>query len=487
TRHEAIHRGEASDAGVGVPYRLAYWLRLPGGRTLAVQVTGRWYADASGCATLAHGVVRLDRSRPAEPHAAPVSRGRSEFLERLGPEVAAALRAKRSLGLLLFSIEDLDRFNEDLGLDGADGVIDEVLRRARTILRRRDVLARCAGNRFAIALSSCPADQALAAAERLIQIAEATPIATAEGPVIASLHVGAAVAPRHAVDAPRLLRQAEEALSVARRGAGARFVMHDPSAPVPGGRRASDAPRLDVIDALNARRVGFARQPVVDARTRMPVFHEALLRVRGPEGGVTGARELLPGIERSGLASLVDTRMLELVVEHLTENPHEALSINVSPSTIGAPAWLGMLAAHLGARPGVGSRLIVEIAETAMGDWGAMRPRLGTMKALGVGLAIDDFGSGHTSLKHLRDLPIDILKIDGAFVQNLARSGDDRFLVRSLIDLARHLGVKTVTEWVEDEDAARLLVEWGVDYLQGDHCGPPVLVESEGRPEVDVA
>jgi diguanylate cyclase (GGDEF)-like protein len=351
TRHEAIHHGEARDAGAGVPFRLAYWLRLPGGRTLAVEDSGRWYADASGRATLAHGIVRLSRFASAEPHAAPESRERSEFLARLGPEVAAALRAKRSLGLLLFSIEDLDRFNEDLGLDGADGVIDDVLRRARTILRRRDFLVRCAGNRFAIALPSCPADQVGVAAERLAQIVEATPIATAEGPVIAGVHVGAAVAPRHAVDAPRLLRQAEEALSIARRGGGARFVMHDPTALVPGGRRASDAPRLDVIDALNARRVGFARQPVVDARTRLPVFDEALLRVRGADGGVIGARELLPGIERSGLAALVDTRMLELVVDHLAENPDERLSINVSPSTIGAPAWLGMLAAHLGRSP----------------------------------------------------------------------------------------------------------------------------------------
>lgn len=488
TRHEAIFHGEARDAGAGVPFQVAYWLRLPDGRVLAVEDTGRWYADASGRATLAHGVVRLDRFRSAEPQAAPGSRERGELLERLGPEVAAALRAKRSLGLLLFSIEDLDRFNEDLGLDGADRVIDEVLRRARTILRRRDFLVRCAGNRFAIALPSCPADQAAVAAERLTQIVEASPIATAEGPVIAGLHIGAAVAPRHAVDAPRLLRQAEEALSIARRGAGTRLVMHDPSAPVPGGRRASDAPRLDVIDALNARRVGFARQPVVDARTRLPVFHEALLRVRGPEGGVIGARELLPGIERSGLAALVDTRMLELVVDHLAANPDERLSINVSPSTIGAPAWLGMLGAHLGARPGVASRLIVEIAETAaMGDWGAMGARLAAMKALGVGVALDDFGSGHTSLKHLRDLPVDILKIDGAFVQNLARSGDDRFLVRALIDLARHLGVRTVAEWVEDEDAARLLAEWGVDYLQGAHCGSPVLLEIEGRPEADAA
>jgi EAL domain-containing protein (putative c-di-GMP-specific phosphodiesterase class I) len=141
--------------------------------------------------------------------------------------------------------------------------------------------------------------------------------------------------------------------------------MHDPSAPVAGGRRASDAPRLDIIDALNARRVGFALQPVLDARTRAPVFHEALLRVRDADGRVVGARELLPGIERSGLAPLVDTRMLELAVDHLAAHPDERLSINVSPLTIAAPAWLGMQSAHLGARPGVAPRLILELPETA--------------------------------------------------------------------------------------------------------------------------
>jgi len=487
TRHEAIHFSDARDGGTGVPFRLAYRLRLPDGRVLPVEDSGRWYADAGGRAAVAHGVIRLARS-PGEAQADPRSRERSELIERLGREVAAVLRARRSLVLLLFSIEDLDRFNEDLGLEGADRVIDEVVRRAASVLRGRDFLVRCAGNRFAIALPSCAGDQATQAAERLAQTVEATPITTAQGPVIAALQIGAAIAPRHAVDAPRLLRQAEEALSIARRGAGKRLVMHDPSAPLVGGRRASDAPRLDVVDALNARCVGFARQPVVDAHTRLPVFHEALLRVRDPNGGIIGARDLLPGIERSGLAPLVDTRMLELVVAHLAANPEERLAINVSPSTLGAPAWLGMLAAHLGASPGVAPRLIVEVAETAgVGDWGAMRSRLGAMKALGVAVALDRFGSGHASLKHLRELPVDLLKIDGAFVQNLARSGDDRFLVRALIDLAQHLGVRTVAEWVEDEDGARLLTEWGVDCLQGDHCGRPLLVEIQGRPEVDAA
>jgi EAL domain-containing protein (putative c-di-GMP-specific phosphodiesterase class I) len=77
----------------------------------------------------------------------------------------------------------------------------------------------------------------------------------------------------------------------------------------------------------------------------------------------------------------------------------------------------------------------------------------------------------------LRSYPVDILKIDGAYVQNLARSPEDRFFVRTLLDLAHHLGIATVAEWVEDEDSARLLTQWGVDYLQGNHCGAPVLIQ----------
>jgi EAL domain-containing protein (putative c-di-GMP-specific phosphodiesterase class I) len=120
----------------------------------------------------------------------------------------------------------------------------------------------------------------------------------------------------------------------------------------------------------------------------------------------------------------------------------------------------------------------VEVLETAaVRDPAGLRGRLDAMKALGVGIAIDDFGAGHTSFKLLRSLPVDILKIDGAFVQNLARSPEDRFFVRTLLDLAHHLGIATVAEWVEDEDTARLLTQWGVDYLQGNHCGAPALIE----------
>ena len=117
---------------------------------------------------------------------------------------------------------------------------------------------------------------------------------------------------------------------------------------------------------------------------------------------------------------------------------------------------------------GVAERLIVEITESAaIHDIDETRGFVTRVKDLGCRIAIDDFGAGYTSFRNLRKLGVDIVKIDGAFVQHIMRSEDDRAFVRTLIDLARRLNLKTVAEWVQDEAAAQMLQAWGCDYLQG--------------------
>jgi diguanylate cyclase (GGDEF)-like protein len=483
SRGEVIAEAEAADAGSGVAYRTRYAVRTRVDEMLIVEDTGRWYADAVGRPAFAHGVIRVERPDADQAALGAGLRHRSAFLELIGADVAEAARARRSMTLMVAAIDDLGRLNDVLGYENADAVIQEVTNRIRGSLRRRDRLMAYAGNRFAVALAACTAEQAEAAAARLAASVEAAPISSGVGPISVRLRIGASVAPEHAAEAPGLLRRAEEALGRAKRAAGRPFALFDPL----DARNAVQAGRgpsaVDAVEALNDRRVLFARQPVVDAQSRLPVFHEALVRVRSPEGRIIGAGDILPAVERSGFVPLIDARMLELATDHLQAHPGERLSINVSPFTIENSDWLGMLAGHLGARPGIESRLIIEITETAaVRDPQATRARLDAMKALGVAIAIDDFGAGHTSFKHLRSFPVDILKIDGAFVQNLARSPDDRFFVRTLIDLAHHLGIATVAEWVEDEETACLLAEWGIDYLQGDHCGVPRLVGDADHP-----
>jgi diguanylate cyclase (GGDEF)-like protein len=482
SRHEAIFSSGACDHGSGVPYRTRYAIRLDAGRVVDIEDAGRWYADAEGRPAFAHGVVRIDRAGASAPDNLPPgpARDRSEFLAQIRNEVGETARGRRSMTLLVAAIDDLAGLNEEFGSDEVDAILGEVTRRLHAILRRRDRLVRYSGNRFGIALLSCPFEQADMAMSRVAGLVAAKPVMTAMGPAPVRLRIGAAAAPHHASDAPGLLRRAEEALAAAKRG-DTSCAIYEPAMRREVERRAGGTTAIDVVDALNTRRIAFARQPVLEARCRTPAFAEALVRIRTADGRIVNAGDVIPAIERGGLVALIDGRMLELTADYLAAHPDERLSINVSPLTIQEPEWLSTLAAHLGSRPGIASRLIIELREAAaVRDPQTTRARLDAMKALGVAVAIDHFGAGHASFQHLRSFPVDIVKIDGAFVQNLSRSSDDRFFVRTLVDLAHHLNITTVAEWVGDEDTARLLTEWGIDFLQGDHCGIPILVQDEG-------
>ena len=191
----------------------------------------------------------------------------------------------------------------------------------------------------------------------------------------------------------------------------------------------------------------------------------------------------MPTAEAMGLVPLLDLRVIDLAFWQLTANRRMVLSINASVTSLGDPHWFDHLRASCKLRPDAARRLTVEITETcAIADIEATRTVLAAIKPLGVKIAIDDFGSGHSSFRALRQLPIDYLKIDGAFAQNLAPSPDDRFFIRTLIDLARNLAIPTVAEWVEDETTARILADWGVSYLQGHLFG-----RAELAPEVTAA
>lgn len=480
-RPETIAAATGVDEGSGVPYSANYTVRPRPDRAILIEDTGRWYAGSDGRPAFAHGVMRV---RPPEIGSAeaPGVRERCSFLGQIAADVGEATRTKRELTIFAISIENLAQLNERLGYEGGDAVLKVATLRMRTVMRRRDRYARYAGNRFALALRGCSPDQARIAADRLRRAVSCDPIETARGPVHVHLLVGSATAPDHALDASGLLHRAEQGLTIAKRRLGPAIVSYDPNQVRKLDRRLPDEGLIDVLQLLNQRRIVMARQPIVDATTRLTVFSEALLRVRHPDGSTLGAEHVIPATERSGLIPLVDARMMELAADHLALHPEQRLSVNVSPATLESQDWLATFAAHLGRHAGIAQRLIVEVTETAaIRHPDAMRRRLDAMKALGVAIAIDDFGSGHTSFKQLRDFPVDIVKLDGAFVQNLSASSTDGFFVRTLIDLAQHLGLATVAEWVENEETARLLASWGVDYLQGDHCGAPHLGDEDGQ------
>jgi len=478
SRHEAISLSAQGESAAGGLYQAQYaFKRADNGRTTWLEDTGRWFAGDDGKPLRAHGVVRAIDARHAreqrliklanfDPLTGEINR--AQLTEVMGATLEEAVRFRTSCGFLLVSIDHLGHLNEAYGFDAAEEVIAQVAKRIRVLLRGKDHLGRFSGNKFGVILTNCTADEMAVAADRLLAGVRDETIATAAGPVAVTATIGGVTAPRHARTVPEILSRALDALHAARARRHGSFVAYRPSVERENLRRDSMRATDEIVAALNERRVALAFEPVVEVKSRKVAFYECLMRVQRADGGFAQANEIIPVAERVGLVRMLDHRVLELVVSELAAAPGLQASVNVSPASTVDPNWWAGLGALLRANPGAAERLIIEITETAaIQDVDDARGFVTRVKDLGCRIAIDDFGAGHTSFRNLRKLGVGIVKIDGAFVQNMMKSTDDRAFVHTLIDLARRLGLKTVAEWVQNEEAASLLAEWGADYLQG--------------------
>jgi diguanylate cyclase (GGDEF)-like protein len=419
----------------------------------------------SRSATVAQGTPAAN---PSEMDALTGEMNRWRMTEVLEAALEEAVKLRSSCGFLLVAIDNLGRINEAYGYDVADEVIAIVARRIRTQLRGKDHLGRFSGNKFGIILNNCTPDDMAIAADRLLVGVRDEVLQTASGPVAVTATIGGVTAPRHGRTAREVLARAQDALDGAKAKRRGSFQAYRPNPEREAQRRENVRATDEIITALNDRRIFLVYEPVVAIRSRQPAFYECLMRMRRGDGSLLAVNEAVPLAERLGLVRLLDHRVLELVLDEIVRSPALNASLNISAASTVGPDWWAALGAMLRAHSGIAERLIIEITETtAIQDIDETRGFVARAKDLGCRIAIDDFGAGYTSFRNLRKLGVDIVKIDGAFVQNLARSEDDRAFVHTLIDLARRLGLETVAEWVQDEQAAAILADWGCDYIQG--------------------
>jgi EAL domain-containing protein (putative c-di-GMP-specific phosphodiesterase class I) len=228
--------------------------------------------------------------------------------------------------------------------------------------------------------------------------------------------------------------------------------------------------------ALRQERLCFAFQPVVCAATGKVDYFECLLRMRDEEGGVVAGAEFITIVEELGWIGLIDRYVLEKTVQELAADPEVRLGLNISGMTACDRPWLRSLTSLLRHRRDIARRLVVEITETAaLGDIAESARFVDTLRHAGCRVALDDFGAGHTSLRHLQILPVDIVKIDGSLVRNLTSRPQTRIFLRHLLGLINGFGLTTVAECVENAEDAALLRAEGIGYLQGHHFGPPAI------------
>ena len=473
-RYDAVMNSTQRDEGAGVPYLVQYSITPEGGAKLWIEDTGRWFAGKEGKPERAHGVIHAINERHAQEEKLSYlshfdgltgEMNRWHLTEVLETTLQQAVDQRNSCGLLMIAIDNLARLNEGYGFDVADEVIGAVAKRLRAKMRGGDHLGRFSGNKFAVILNNCTPEDMEKACERLLAGVRDDVVRTPAGPVAVTVTIGGVTAPRHARTVPEIFARAQEALNNAKAKRLGSSQVYRPNVERDAMRRENVRAADEIVSALNERRILLAFEPVVDAHTRATAFHECLMRIRRADGTLVRAHDVIPVAERLGLVRMLDHRVLELLVSEMVAVPTLAASLNVSPSSTTDPDWWSALEAMLRASTGVAERLTIEITEmSAIQDIDDTRGFVSRVKDLGCRIAIDDF-------VNLRKLGVDIIKIDGAYVQNLTRSEDDRAFVLTLVELAQRLRLKTIAEWVQDEAAAEMLASWGCDYLQGKLVG----------------
>lgn len=255
-------------------------------------------------------------------------------------------------------------------------------------------------------------------------------------------------------------------------------VSPDQQSPLDAAVAARDAGVIQMVkEAVHHKQVALAYQPVVQtARPSQPAFYEGLIRLFDETGRIIPARDFIDQIEEIELGRQIDCIALEKGLQVLRETPQIRLSINMSARSIGYTRWMSTLKRGLRADPTVAERLILEITErSAMTVPELVVSFMSDLQRKGISFALDDFGSGYTSFRYLRDFYFDILKIDGEFIRNIHTDPDNQVLTKAMVAIAQQFDMFTVAESVESFADVKWLQQIGVDCLQGYYFGAPTI------------
>lgn len=396
---------------------------------------------------------------------------------RLPTAVGGAVLTARegSPGALLYI--DLDNFkvvNDTLGHDAGDRLLLTVAEILRRSVRENDVLVRFGGDEFVIILPDCQPADAIRIAEKLR--ASIDDLVFSEGG--RSFRIGASIgiAPIDGLkEAHDVISVADAACYAAKAGGRNRVEIH---------REGESALETLVADSNWSARIKTAMeegsleiyfQPVVSMRSRTLFFHEVLLRLTDrAESPPVHPAAFMSSVQRSGMGSRLDRFVISKALEALSSNGHGCLSINITGSSFAAAGFEEFVESSLARFSISPGQIIFELTENeVISNMHIANDVMSRLRARGFRFALDDFGSGTSSINYLKSLPIDIVKIEGSFVRNLDEDVFSQAVVRAVQALASALQIPVVAEYVETTTVYDLLAEMGVEYIQGYLAGQP--------------
>jgi len=393
--------------------------------------------------------------------------------DRIAQAAHHCARENTRMVVMLLDLDDFKLVNDTLTHSAGDELLCTIADRLRGIIREGDTVARLGGDEFVLVAQLSETMDAAGLAARALEAVSA-PVTIQGESIVTHPSIGVCIFPDDDPDHEKLLANADLAMYAAKGSGKNRFAFFDPSMT----EKARDTLNLryQLEEAMQSEQLRLHFQPRVDLRTRKTCGLEALVRWQHPERGLLGPGEFLPLAERSDLICRVDHWVLKRCPDEVGQwgmgDSPVRIAVNLSARDLydspHVESLLGIIETYY-VVPGISLEL--EITESMlMHDIHAAIQVLNSIKSRfpGIHIAIDDFGSGYSSLNYLRQLPIDTLKIDRAFIFDLGREQrNSEAIVRSVIDLGRNLNLRVVAEGVETEFQRDVLIRLGCDEAQG--------------------
>jgi diguanylate cyclase (GGDEF)-like protein len=417
---------------------------------------------------------------------------RREFELRLERALQTALQQGREHALCYMDLDQFKVVNDTCGHAAGDELLRQLALLLKGNLRERDTLARLGGDEFALLLENCGIQDALEVADIFRNEVERFRFKWGDRVFSVGMSVGMVAITRDSVDVASLLTAADAACYVAKDRGRNQIHLYENRDSELTRHRGEMQWVTRIHQALEEKRLRLSWQEIrrTDGRSEGTRHVELLLRMCGEDGSEILPMAFIPAAERYAIMPALDAWVIEetlrLCHRHLTLAPpvHCLFAVNLSGASLKDPEFRRKLLAHLEASPEFGPHLCFEITETAaIGHLSVVNGFIDAMRGFGCRFALDDFGSGLSSFTYLKNLKVDYLKIDGAFVRDIPHNPVDRSMVEAIHRIGQQMGLRTVAEYVESPQILALLKEIGVDYVQGVSIHQPEPLETLCPPD----
>ena len=396
------------------------------------------------------------------------------FSDLLEYEIKRAARHNYKFALLVIDCDNFKPINDRYGHAFGDSFLQEFARLLSEHKRDEDILSRYGGDEFTIILPECDIDGALDVASKIVKAIEEFRLLAADGKYVSvTASVGVSIYPDHAQIEKELFLIADSMMYRAKEEGknGVKFPSKDDILSIVKEQKAKSAL---LVDAVSNNRIVPYFQPLQNTLTGEVEIHELLMRIE-IDGKIIPAYEFIEVAESMSMINRMDLMVIENAFIKINKEQYQGiLFINLSPKSLVVGNYAESITNLIKKYNISKENIVFEITEReTVKNFSILEKFVLNLKLDGYKFAIDDFGSGFSSFHYIKKFPIDYLKIDGEFIININTDKHDRAFVNSILTLAKELNVKTVAEYVENEEIVVTLKEMGVDYLQGFHIGRP--------------